>query len=317
MYNKLLFTTGLLAAASTVALAHDGPRVWLGNVNSKITTYTSDNDDQPSVYSTARVFIAAFDDLEGTYTTEFPGFELRRDGQSNIASGTIFDFTLAGPLLKLDGPGNRLAPTSALFNGNPPAPQLSVSLGAAQRTTNSGVLPGFSFFGSSPGEHAHLSFTLLGDGTTPSGGPDGVYVLPMLLTTSTLSRSDWFFLTLQNNNTIAQRVQAVGLAQRMADAPTGDANFDHTVNLDDFTALAASFGGAGKWWADGDFNFDGSVNLDDFTALASNFGLTLPAQAPRHDRAAAPASVPEPVGVLGVVLMSLLALRHRKAARSR
>ncbi|HRK29910.1 MAG TPA: hypothetical protein PLD59_02440 [Tepidisphaeraceae bacterium] len=57
----------------------------------------------------------------------------------------------------------------------------------------------------------------------------------------------------------------------------GDATRDRTVNLDDFTALAAAFGSAGALFSQGDFNYDDAVNLGDFTILAANFGQSLPA----------------------------------------
>jgi hypothetical protein len=76
------------------------------------------------------------------------------------------------------------------------------------------------------------------------------------------------------------------------------------VTLDDFTRLAAGFGGAGRW-ATGDFDGDGTVSLDDFTSLAANFGQVLPA-----DFATRPA-VPEPLGAaaIGVVVV----LRRRRS----
>lgn len=83
---------------------------------------------------------------------------------------------------------------------------------------------------------------------------------------------------------------------------TGDANVNGTVNLDDFTALAAGFG-VGTTWDQGDFNYDGAVNLDDFTALAANFG-TSAADVARS-------SVPEPTA------LSLLALGAGVLARRR
>jgi len=55
----------------------------------------------------------------------------------------------------------------------------------------------------------------------------------------------------------------------------GDATRDRSVNLDDFTALAANFGGPGTF-SSGDFNYTGAVNLDDFTILAAQFGAFLP-----------------------------------------
>jgi len=57
-----------------------------------------------------------------------------------------------------------------------------------------------------------------------------------------------------------------------------DANRNRSVNLDDFTILAANFGQTGKVFTQGNFNYspDGRVNLDDFTILAAQFGKTLP-----------------------------------------
>ena len=52
----------------------------------------------------------------------------------------------------------------------------------------------------------------------------------------------------------------------------GDANFDGSVNLEDFNALAGNFGQQVPAWNRGDFNFDGVVNLDDFNLLAGQFG---------------------------------------------
>jgi len=82
----------------------------------------------------------------------------------------------------------------------------------------------------------------------------------------------------------------------------GDANLDGTVNLDDFTALAASFGGPGGW-INGDFNYASGVNLDDFTALAANFGQSVAGDAPRG-------AVPEPTSA--VLLVAAAALMHRR-----
>jgi subtilisin family serine protease len=64
-----------------------------------------------------------------------------------------------------------------------------------------------------------------------------------------------------------------------------DANHDRTVDLTDFTVLAANFNGTGKTFDQGDFNYDGTVDLTDFTMLASKFNFTLAAPA------AAPAAV--------------------------
>jgi hypothetical protein len=51
----------------------------------------------------------------------------------------------------------------------------------------------------------------------------------------------------------------------------GDGNLNGSVDLTDFTYLAANFNGTAKTWLQGDYNYDGSVDLSDFTFLASNF----------------------------------------------
>ncbi|HRK30203.1 MAG TPA: hypothetical protein PLD59_03915, partial [Tepidisphaeraceae bacterium] len=79
-------------------------------------------------------------------------------------------------------------------------------------------------------------------------------------------------------------INFVGSFRGTVTSIVGDTNFDKSVNLDDFTALASSFGNDGSWLA-GDFTGDGTVNLDDFTGLAANFGQTAPAER---------SSVPEP-----------------------
>ncbi len=55
----------------------------------------------------------------------------------------------------------------------------------------------------------------------------------------------------------------------------GDCNLDHTVNLQDFNRLAASFGAPNTTWSQGNFNYDNSTNLPDFNMLAANFGQSI------------------------------------------
>lgn len=59
--------------------------------------------------------------------------------------------------------------------------------------------------------------------------------------------------------------------------PEGDANDDNSVNITDFSLLAASFGltsSAPLFDARADFNGDTVVNINDFSLLASHFGQT-------------------------------------------
>ncbi len=57
----------------------------------------------------------------------------------------------------------------------------------------------------------------------------------------------------------------------------GDTDLNGQVGMTDFNALAANFGGSGKFWWQGDVNYDGVVNLLDLNAIAINWGQTSPA----------------------------------------
>lgn len=87
----------------------------------------------------------------------------------------------------------------------------------------------------------------------------------------------------------------------------GDANLDATVNIADFSRLAAHFNAPARWF-NGDFTYDGVAGIGDFALLAANFNLALPA--------ARPAAAPEP-GALLPVLTALAGLRLGGRRRSR
>lgn len=60
----------------------------------------------------------------------------------------------------------------------------------------------------------------------------------------------------------------------------GDANRDRTVNIADFSILAANFNQLGTF-GEGDFNYSGTVDIADFALLGSRFNTSLPpARAP-------------------------------------
>jgi hypothetical protein len=85
----------------------------------------------------------------------------------------------------------------------------------------------------------------------------------------------------------------------------GDADLNGTVDLSDFTRLAASFNTVGtSTWLKGDFNYDGNTDLTDFSFLASNFNTTLPA-------GEIGAVVPEPA-TLALAAAGLLSLYRRR-----
>jgi hypothetical protein len=84
-----------------------------------------------------------------------------------------------------------------------------------------------------------------------------------------------------------------GSAVLMRYTLSGDSDLSGTVDLTDFTFLAANFNGTGKNWLQGDYNYDGKVDLTDFTFLASNFNQSIPAVG-----GGLGTTVPEPSAVL-------------------
>ncbi|MFT3788122.1 MAG: hypothetical protein QM770_18450 [Tepidisphaeraceae bacterium] len=313
---KIVIRIGVvvLSALPSLAIAHEGPRVWLSQSGEMIIPMTSDDDFDPQTYAPSSVYFSAFDEYINPggptpiETTQFPGFEIRRDGLSNIPDGTTIGFTLAGPLLKLNAAGTALNSTDA-------APRLDIALGSTHRVTSTGVQDGFNFLYTGPGEHGHLTFTLLGDGSTAGAGADGVYALPIRVTSPTLAASNWIFLILQSNNTAAERQQAAVVAQGMATALPGDANFDGTVNFVDLLVLASHYGStSGSWWATGDYDFDGAVNFADLLTLAANYGKSRSAAS---FEATAVRTVPEPSALGGgVAFACTLGRRGRPRAGS-
>ena len=57
----------------------------------------------------------------------------------------------------------------------------------------------------------------------------------------------------------------------------GDADFNRTVDFNDFLKLQNGFGGTNGSFAQGDFNYDGATDFNDFLMLQNNFNQTLPA----------------------------------------
>ena len=317
-----LITLTATAAASLVvsAFAHDGPRVWVAERNGTIVTETSDDDFDPTIYSPSQVFPAELAPYFGTYTTQFPGYEAPRDGSGNVSDSTPFGFKIAGPLLTLNASATQLVPTSTRFADQTAIPQLAITFpdappdqaAAYTRYTSSGVVAGYDLT-NTISEHAHLAYTFLGDGNSATrSGPDGVFVLPMVLTSPSLTMSKWYFLAFRKG-TVNDSAMSTALAdaQTMATALPGDADFDGKVDFNDLLALARNYNAnQGAWWARGDFNFDGAVNFDDLLLLARTYGSSRAAFF--ADWSLARSIAPEPAALL-IVPSLIVASRRRRS----
>lgn len=226
-------------------MAHTGPRFWIGNVDGRITTYTSDDDHNPTVYTPCRIFGTELTNLAGIYTVQFPGYEVRKDG-GNVSPGTTFGFNLTGSALYFDEITETFVTVEEMF-GPPepgPVPQIAISQGANIRSTNGGPVNGFNFFTfNSIGDHSHLSYTLLGDGVTASDGPSGVYAISLELTSTSLTTSDIYWLLIgkdvaQNDPLFQLAVEVAQDAFLGADV-AGDIDDDSDVDEDDVAAFIA------------------------------------------------------------------------------
>jgi hypothetical protein len=103
--------------------------------------------------------------------------------------------------------------------------------------------------------------------------------------------SDWF----------GQTIDSTSLLSRLT--LLGDADLSGTVDIGDFSRLAAAFNTAGGW-SKGDFDFSGTIDIGDFSQLAANFNQSLPTDLPRG-------SVPEPSAVTVLLTAGALIRRRR------
>ena len=322
MNLPLFITIAAATAASLVtpALAHDGPRVWVAAHDGRLITETSDDDYDPTTYAPTQVFNAELSPYFGTFTTQFPGYEAPRDGSGAVSGGTWVGFKIAGPLLTPNTNATRLIPTAQRYAGPTASPQLAITfpdIPPAQqsdytRYTSTGVVAGYDFTNTIT-EHTHLAYTFLGDGTSATtAGPDGIYVLPMVLTSPSVATSKWYFLTFRKGATDTATQEANALAQTMAAARPGDTNFDGAVDFADLVTLAQSYNKpVGQWWATGDFNFDGAVGFDDLVPLAQNYGRPSTFVS---DWAEAQSLVPEPSAIAAITtLVAATKLPRRRA----
>jgi hypothetical protein len=82
----------------------------------------------------------------------------------------------------------------------------------------------------------------------------------------------------------------------------GDTDLNRQVNFTDFLKLSANFGAAeGVSWSGGDFDCNGAVGFPDFLTLSAHFGAAT--------SVAATAAVPEPNGLVLIVMTGLMLLR--------
>jgi hypothetical protein len=313
----------VLALSPVAASAHPGPRIWVNVEGGQVTTYAGAYPPgDPSAYGRARVFTQPLADDSGVFDTDFPGYQQVPGG--SIPTNTNFSYDMTGPLLWYDpataSRAARFRTVANHFGAAPPVPQMAVTNELFQtKVSGDDFVAGdlaYAYNGGA-GDHNHLTYTLLGDGQTAGGGADGIYVLPLRLTSPGYDPSDTFFLLLGKNAADADLNDAAALAGQTLILP-GDANTDGVVNFADYQHLELGFGKGDPGWADGDFNCDGVVDIADFRLLYDNYGrradgasIASAAPPPLPDGS----MVPEPVGAASIACALTASLLPRRVRR--
>jgi hypothetical protein len=223
---------GVLFAMAPVALGHDGPRIWVGNEQGRLTTLGSDNDFDPAYYRRENVFPAVFSEFSGIYTTEFPGFEVRRDndflGAGAVGMGTRMGFNVVSQLSEYH-PFEQvedIGAASPTFGSMPKVrpthrEYLLIGSGGGEILAGAGPMGGFDFFDFfGVGDHAHLVFTFVDENRQAARPRAEFYTLRMELTSPQMASSEPFFIVFARDAGVdASRLEAAVQAIRQASVP--------------------------------------------------------------------------------------------------
>jgi autotransporter-associated beta strand protein len=230
--NRKIFTSSLLAMAalSTAAFGHAGPRIYVDIENGQVVThdgpYPPPEDSNGNVitdpaaytdYSVSRVFPGTppdetttngepdsgilpshWDDDPLNFSTEFPGIQAYPPGL--LPTGTSFSYNIMGEVQWYDATNQKFEPISQAFPTQTPLIAVNNDLGQIA-FSSTGVVPGnlaFTYSGD-PTDHEHLTFTIctpedLADGFSPEDAPAGIYALPLQFTSPGATPSATFYI---------------------------------------------------------------------------------------------------------------------------
>jgi len=195
-------------AATSMALGHAGPRIYVDVENDTVVTKKSHHAN----FEPSQVFAGTLTELPpaGTniWRTDFPGFEAA--GGHQIPDETMFGFNILDAVKVWNGSAF-VDPGTEKFN-------ISRTLDV---NTGAGFVGGFNFFTQSDvGSHAHLTYSLLGNGSALGGGDNGVYALKLELTSGGLDDSLPFYLLLSKNASSEDATAAFNYASTLVPEPT-------------------------------------------------------------------------------------------------
>lgn len=187
-----LVVSAVLGFARNAAAQHADDIV-IALQDGRIATFAA--DEAGGNPTASRVFQGSFADFSGTWFTSDPGFDSIAGA---LPGGSRVGLATTGPI--------RIWSGSSFVS--PGGEQIRISFGPSHFDTGPGPAGGTlsAAVGGNGQYHAHWGFTLLGDGATPSGGDDDIYLLPLTLfhrdvsnQPTAIGNADEFFLLLGKN----------------------------------------------------------------------------------------------------------------------
>jgi autotransporter-associated beta strand protein len=313
--TALTFGTGSYAAATGTLAGTNGPGILDLKGHTLTVSALATGAGTNATVSNARILSTAGAGtliVNQSTATTYAG--QLNDGTGSIASGTLTINLGNGSLsLTKSGSGTLTLSGPSTYTGT-----TTVSGGAVAFGTPASYASALS--GSSKGTNitntGRVIFHYAGDPNAATFANN----IRTLLTTS-YNNNGFNNTTAQLRSTTANGSKGLGWVEDTTTTPAdptvtvatalyGDGDLSGTVDLTDFTFLAANFNGSptSNQWLKGDYNYDGSVGLTDFTFLAANFNQTLTAPA-----GSLGAAVPEPMslGLLAAASAGMLARRRR------
>ncbi len=269
MLKKQVALMSLVAATLGVAPVHAGaPKephsdVWVVVEGGAIVTGSSINEVfTPGV----RVFEAELGEVIPHFASE-PGFNA--PAGSGLPPGSTLSFNIVDALRRFD-------PIGVDFD-EVPAETMTVSLGAASRTTPTtpgGFMAGFAFAaaGATGSVHQHLNFFLNPPQTT------GVFVLALELVSSSpmVGASEPFYIVFNEGASEAEHEAAAAAVEALLTPPCpGDTDISGSVDVDDLNNILSNWLGSVGVGSPVDLaNDDGVVDVDDLNVVLGNWGAS-------------------------------------------
>lgn len=183
-----------IAGITSIAQAHNGPRILLSVTNGQLVTNFDSYQSGHNITPNVRVFTGNFGqdhDNPLPNFTQFPGLSGIAAGEGALTAGTSISFNILAGAQFWNGIGD------VAFADSPQT--ISITSGVNIATTAAGPVPGFTLVAAVPstdGWHLHPGFTLNSDGVGQYH--DGVYLLQLSMSNNGQTTAPFWMVFGQN-----------------------------------------------------------------------------------------------------------------------